>query len=287
MLATYNKYLNRRKTAGANPNYVNKFCYTNVMYEKLMGDLNCTVNSFAKTGDRTDQLLEKLQEDFSDAELGTKKGEIIGAVREADYITLCIGANDFLKNATASFLISADKGDDNEFFKTTYPAELERCLAGFKTNFDKIIETITADGQEVFVMSVYSPYQHFILENVPEKERNNWVFAGYGYIYTTGLLRLNTMTMEYVAKLNDYIKTKADAVESVHFVDVAATFKNISKSEYPKYIHALPDRFSLSTIRWAGIRGKVPVWFDPHPTIAGESKIADLFYTKFQEVVPQ
>jgi lysophospholipase L1-like esterase len=286
MLEAYDKYVNRRKRADVNPNYVNKYCYSNVLYEGLTTRANYSVNSYAKTGDRTEHLLAKLREDFSDAAAGIKQGEILEAVKNADYITLCIGANDFLKNATADFLIEAGEGNDNEFFTTKYPAELERCFSGFKQNFDRIIGILTADGQKVFVMSVYSPYHYFTLDNLEENQRNTWVIAGwFKYIYTKGLLRLNQVTCEKLLELNAYIKSVADSNDNVYFVDVANNFSGtsaISKNDYPTYIHADPSYFKLETVRNAGLQNTVPVWFDPHPTIKGEEKIAGLFKDVFE-----
>ena len=289
MLEAYDKYVNRRKRADVNPNYVNKYCYSNVLYEGLTTTANYSVNSYAKTGDRTEHLLEKLKEDFSDASAGIKKGEILEAVKNADYITLCIGANDFLKNATADFLIEADKGDDNEFFKTKYPAELEKCFEGFKKNFDSIIATLTANGQKVFVMSVYSPYHYFSVDNLAEDQKDTWVIAGwFKYIYTKGLLRLNQETCKKLLDLNNYIKNVAENNSNVYFVDVANNFSGTNanaKDDYPTYIHADPSKFKLDTLRNAGMRNTVPVWFDPHPTIKGEEKIAELFNTAITPVI--
>lgn len=289
MLEAYDKYVNRRKRADVNQNYVNKYCYSNVLYEGLTTTANYSVNSYAKTGDRTEHLLEKLKEDFSDASAGIKKGEILEAVKNADYITLCIGANDFLKNATADFLIEAGEGNDNEFFTTKYPAELERCFSGFKQNFDKIIATLTENNQKVFVMSVYSPYHYFSVDNLAEDQRNTWVIAGwFKYIYTKGLLRLNQETCKKLLDLNNYIKNVADNNPNVYFVDVANNFSGtnaIAKDDYPTYIHADPSKFKLDTLRNAGMHNTVPVWFDPHPTIKGEEKIAELFNTAITPVI--
>lgn len=289
MLEAYDKYVNRRKRADVTPNYVNEYCYSNVLYKKVSETANYSVNSYAKTGDRTEHLLAKLKEDFSDASAGIKKGEILEAVKNADYITLCIGANDFLKNATADFLIEADKGDDNEFFKTKYPAELEKCFEGFKKNFDSIIATLTANGQKVFVMSVYSPYHYFSVDNLAEDQKDTWVIAGwFKYIYTKGLLRLNQVTCEKLLALNEYIKNVAENNSNVYFVDVANNFSGtnaIAKDDYPTYIHADPSKFKLDTLRNAGMRNTVPVWFDPHPTIKGEEKIAELFNTAITPVI--
>ncbi len=284
MLTSYEKYVNRRKS-GSDLNYVNNYCYSYVLCNNLSTTANYSLNSYAKTGDRTEHLLAKLQEDFSDGAAGIKKGEILESVQEADYITLCIGANDLLKNATADFLIAAGNGNDNTFFTETYPNELNKCFNTFKTNFDKIIAILTANGQQVYVMSIYSPYKYFELENLPENQRETYALAGwFKYIYTKGLLRLNSETMKKLADINAYIKSVADKNSQVNFVDVANNFTGtsaIAKEEFPEYIHADPSKFDLGTVRNAGATGTVPIWFDPHPTIKGEAKIADLFKQVF------
>lgn len=282
MIAAYEQYVKRRSGGTLGENYVNAYCYTAVLHEHAKKDRNIVLNSFAKTGDRTDDLLLKLSGDYLNTSEGIKKGEILDAVSNADFITLCIGANDFLQNAKSEYIIAAGDGTDNEFLTQKYPQILEGCLSSFKTNFDKIIATLVGKGAKVYVMSVYSPYKAFDSTMISAEEMKNYAKAGWTQnIYTSGLLRLNADTSKYLDRLNAYIKTKASENANVFFVDVAATMNEIPNAQHSQYIHADPKKFSVTLLRNAALLNAVPVWFDPHPTILGERKIAELFQTVF------
>ena len=282
MIAAYEQYVRRRSGGTKGENYVNEYCYSAVLYNHAKTDRNIVLNSFAKTGDRTDDLLAKLDKDYANKAEGIKKGEILEAVRDADFITLCIGANDFLQNAKSEFIIAAGDGKDNEFLTVKYPEILENCYSSFKKNFDTIIDTLVGNGARVYVMSVYSPYKAFNDKMISSEEMNTYAKAGLtANIYTTGLLRLNTDTMKYLDKLNEYIKTKANGNANVFFVDVATAMNAIPNTDYSKYLHADPTKFSLSKLRNAALLSSIPIWFDPHPTILGEKTIGELFQTVF------
>ena len=159
MIEAYKKYMNRRKDASIDPDYVNEYCYSAVFAKNYSQLVNTKLLSYARSGDQTKDLIEKLKPGYRDAEVATKQGEILEAVQQADFITLCIGANDILQRATGMNLLFQDL----DWFRTTFTQD----LATFKTNFDSILATLTAKGQLLYVMSVYSPYHYFTLENIP------------------------------------------------------------------------------------------------------------------------
>lgn len=65
-------------------------CYTDLIHKDLISTLGGNVNltSFARSGDRVDDLIGKLDHD-----------RVRNAVSKADYVTVCIGANDILEPA--------------------------------------------------------------------------------------------------------------------------------------------------------------------------------------------
>lgn len=267
-IAAYNKYVNRRKNSGTNPDYVNEFAHSAVIGQNIGATKNIRVRSYAKTGDQTKHLLEKLQPGFEDPVLGTRKGEILEAVNEADYISLCIGANDILQHATGMTIAK----NDAESFGKLLAVELEK----FKVNFNVIVNTLTSKGQTLLVMSVYNPYEYFKEGVIPSSSINESAILG--FITTKKFLELIPVAKNYLTQLNAYIETVAAANPNVVFVDVAKTFNNIAQNEHYKYVYVKPDMFKLSDLVMDWGR-TVPVWFDPHPRKEGQKKIAELFVT--------
>ena len=275
-IAAYNKYVGRRKNASINPDYnpdyVNEFAHSALIGKNIKNSQNIRVRSYAKTGDQTKHLLQKLKPDFEDPVLGTRKGEIFEAVKDADYITLCIGANDILQHATG-MTIASHNADD---FDKLLAKEFET----FKTNFDSILATLTANSQKVFVMTVYHPYIHFTKENIPAPELKATAYLG--FISTDKFLRLMPVAKKYLDLLNEYIKSKA--ASNVIVVDVAATVNNIDVNSHHNYIYVYPKMFKLQDLVMDN-GNTVPVWFDPHPRKEGQKKIAELFETAMNNAV--
>lgn len=273
-IEAYNKYVGRRKNASIEPDYVNEFAHSALIGKDIENSKNIRVRSYAKTGDQTKHLLQKLKPDFEDPVLGTRKGEILEAVNEADYISLCIGANDILQHATGMTIAK----NDAESFGKLLAVELEK----FKVNFNVIVNTLTSKGQTLLVMSVYNPYQYFVEGVIPSSSINESAILG--FITTKKFLELIPVAKNYLTQLNAYIKTVAAANPNVVFVDVAETFNNIAQNEHYKYVYVKPDMFKLSDLVMDWGR-TVPVWFDPHPRKKGQEKIAELFKTAMNSLV--
>ncbi len=268
MIDAYEKYMNRRKGGVADPNYVNQFSYPAVLKTKLSGNTNITLQSYARTGDQTKDLLAKLDPNYRDAEIATKKGEILEAVNQADYITLCIGANDILQRATGINIFMKDLN----WFRATFTSDLEK----FKTNFDTILGTLTDNGATVYVMSVYSPYKCFTGNPPIPASQYTPSYAS----TTKKIVDINGIAQEFLAQLNAYISSKAAANPYVTYVDVAAVINAVDTDTHKTLIHADPTRFNLDGLV-STFGQTIPIWFDPHPTIAGAVKIADTYKGKF------
>lgn len=262
MLEAYEKYMKRRK-GGNDPNYVCEFAYPAVLYNKLKTTKHINFLSYAMSGDNTTMLLDKLKATYRDGTIATKQGEILEAVSQADYITLCIGANDILLKVFGLDLFFRDAN----WFKEAFEKE----LTGFKTRYDEIIKKLTENGQHVYAMSIYSPYHHFTKQYIPEDQ--------YTPLYkdmTEKIVKINEHAEDVLNKMNDYIKTKADSDVNMTFVDVAPVFNNKPQEDHMKYIHAIPTRMNLQKLTSTFGRS-IPIWFDPHPTKLGAETIADKY----------
>ena len=268
MIAAYEKYMNRRKGGVVDPNYVNEFSYPAVLKTKLSEATNITLQSYARTGDQTKDLLAKLSPNYSDAEIATKKGEILEAVKQADYITLCIGANDILQRATGINIFMKDL----KWFRETFASDLEK----FKANFDTILGTLADNGATVYVMSVYSPYHYFTgTPPIPDSQYTP------SYKSTTEkIVAINGIAEGFLRQLNEYISGKAAANPYVEYVDVADVINTVVRDTHKTLIHADPTKFDLDALV-STFGQTIPIWFDPHPTIKGAEEIAK----KYNEVL--
>ncbi|MBQ9626664.1 MAG: Ig-like domain-containing protein, partial [Treponema sp.] len=271
MLEAYNKYMNRRKDQSVDPNYVNEYAYPAVLKTKLTTSSNVTLHSYAMSGDNTTMLLDKLKDNYRDGTIATKQGEIMEAVKQADFITLCIGANDILLKVFGTDLITKTP----EQFKTMFEDE----VPGFKKRFDQIIATLTANGQQVYVMSIFSPYKYFKSRAdggfIPDDK-----FSGFYKSWINKIVKINAYAEPVITQINEHIKSVAASNANVTFVDVAPMFDNMGNDDHKKNLHPVPERMDFTKLI-AGMGKQIPIWFDPHPTKAGAVKIADAYKGKF------
>ena len=265
-LEAYNKYLKRRAEGSTDDDYINEYAHPAVIGKYYKDKYNIRTRSYAKSGDQTKDLIEKLGKEFEDAALGTRKGEIAEAVENSNIITLCIGANDILHHAMGVNIVMKSV---NEFDKL-----LADSFESFKVNFDTILQKLTEKNQHVFVMSIYNPYNYFDAEHIPENQRNAEELLG--FVKTQKILDVLPVAINYLNQMNAYIKQKAEANDNVHFVDVAACFNALPAAEHSTYVNVDPSKFYLKGL--VSTFGKtIPAWFDPHPRKTGQAKIAELF----------
>ena len=264
MLAAYNKYMNRRKDQSVDPNYVNEYAYPAYLKGKLTTSSNVTLHSYAMSGDNTQMLLDKLKDDYRDGTIATKQGEIMEAVKQADFITLCIGANDILLKVFGTDLITKTPEEFDKMFRAEVPA--------FEERFKQIIAKLTANGQQVYVMSIYSPYKHFT--STPDKYIPAAQFNGYYKFWINKIVKINEYAEQVIPMINNCIKEVADGNANVTFVDVAPVFDGMNYDMHKDNLHPVAARMDFTKLI-AGMGKKIPIWFDPHPRKAGAEKIAE------------
>lgn len=132
-------------------------CYTDLIHKDLISTLGGNVNltSFAKSGDRVDDLIRMLDHD-----------RVRNAVAKADYVTLCIGANDVLEPALShldEYINVGSLANAEAVIETNFAALSDDNNAySYKALFDKL-SAINPDARFVFT-TVYNPYKHLWLE---------------------------------------------------------------------------------------------------------------------------
>lgn len=140
-------------------------CYTDLIHKDLITTLGGNVNltSFAKSGDRVDDLIRMLDQD-----------RVRTAVAKADYVTLCIGANDVLEPALShleEYINVGSLASAEAVIETNFAALSDDNNAySYKALFDKL-SAINPDAKFVFT-TVYNPYKYLWLD-----EDRNGFFA--------------------------------------------------------------------------------------------------------------
>lgn len=197
--------------------------YTDLIRNELTVKYNnrSAVVSFARSGDRVDDLMEKLTHT-----------RVINAIKVADLVTICIGANDVLEPALSHLEEYIYTGD-----LSTIEAIVEGNLANlnndsytysYKSLFDRLNE-INPDAQYVFT-TIYNPYKYLwieegndgffspILNSIPQMtilglEVDEYIKSG---LLSTPIVRqlfervngLNAWAEKYVTRLNEVLKGK-------------------------------------------------------------------------------
>jgi lysophospholipase L1-like esterase len=120
-------------------------------------NLNITVNNFGKKGNRSDQLLKRLERE-----------DISSAIKEADIVLITIGANDIMKVLKSNFLNV-----------TMEPFQEERVeyIKRLTAIFDKI--NVLNPNAEIYLIGFYNPFErHFSEIKELGMIIDNWNDAG-------------------------------------------------------------------------------------------------------------
>ena len=136
-------------------------CYTDLIHLELSainGGGRIQTTSFAKSGDRVDDLIEKLDHDV------VKK-----ALAKADYVTLCIGANDVLEPALSHLDQYIEAGDSAlaeiaAIVETNLAVLADDSNANSYTALFNKLASINPNAKYVFT-TIYNPYKYLWIED--------------------------------------------------------------------------------------------------------------------------
>lgn len=206
--------------------------YTDLIRNELTakhGSVNA--KSFAQSGDTVADLMEKLTHDA-----------VKNAIKRADLVTICIGANDVLEPTMSHFEEYVYTGDLSTI-SAIVEANLktlasDTTVTGYKALFDKL-KGINSDAKYVFT-TIYNPYRFLWIE-----EGNNGFFApllntipdmtilGFDVdnIIKNTLLQQDVIKMlfnrtngmsaraeDFVNRLNDVLRTKINNYQNPNFI---------------------------------------------------------------------
>ena len=246
---------------------------------------NVNAISFAKSGATTADLITKLQDE-----------SVISSLKNADVITICIGANDILGPASAGLVDYVMKDKD-------ITGDLAEGLEVFSENFPIIIgklNEINKDAQKVF-MTVYNPYKELInathgvsisagsLINVTIAEEKLIGIGSIAETYISGnkVEYASGSSASRVYGLNERMKGAIEGKNVVdgsslqvdtancHLVDVKTAFDSYSGEQRIVCVDILD--YETITTTFDAIQAEISTRLDPHPTVIGHSVIGEIF----------
>lgn len=225
--------------------------YTDLIHKDLVSLYGGTVSamSFAKSGDRVDDLIAMLDHDV-----------VNRAIAKADYVTVCIGANDVLEPALSQLEDYINAGDSAlQEIQAVVNANLAILADDTNANsytalFNKL-SAINPDAKYVF-MTVYNPYRYLhidegtdgffspLLNTIPDINMFGFDIDG---IIKNGLLSADAVELLYdrvnglpawaennVTQLNAILRNKIAAYQSVN--------PNFMLTEAKTLYEVFPDR---------------------------------------------
>ena len=145
-------------TAGVKSTEIIADSYTDLIRKKLVNDFKelAVSKSYARSGDWVEDLLDKLNDET-----------IKAAIREANIVTLCIGANDIMQPALSYFDDYVANGQQTlEAMGTTVQNGLNNLASKSNTSYYALINTLynlNKNATYVFT-TVYNPYKYLWLE---------------------------------------------------------------------------------------------------------------------------
>lgn len=246
-------------------------CYPEIMSRQFIQNFSGEIVSYAKSGDKTGDLVLKLQPYID--QTATDYQEFYNT----DVFTLCIGANNILGFAMDNIqnYIMGSISDEQ------YRALLSQGLEDFRNDYiSKILpcfENNTKHTSKIFVMTVYNPYKYVSLNDIKINTGNptqdlllKSMVSGVDKSFQTML----STTMEYVAEINDIIKKNTS--NKVHCVDIASLFDSLEQTEFSKCINADASQIEITDGDLSKINSSLfSEYCDPHPSAYGQEVIAN------------
>lgn len=138
-------------------------CYTDIIrgeLESIYGKQHVLVTSFARSGDKVSDLMIKLSHET-----------IQKALKKADLVTICIGANDVLHYALTNledYIATADSSTIDGYVAESLAVLNDDSNANSYMSLLNKLNEINPDAKYVFT-TVYNPYKHLWLEEGSEK----------------------------------------------------------------------------------------------------------------------
>jgi len=306
---------------GADDSYaVTENCYVDLVSKELSKSFSVEIFNYAYSGDTCQDLLDFLcgENGFYDSSNNTvKNGEnnneryasltnlqVYESVKNANIITICIGANNILQEA--STLIPQFLGISSE---SVTRAEMEQALEkqilgdkdsnikGFQAEFNQLLNVLNDlnPNAKIYFTNVYNPYKSLILDTsitsnslvsmiLPKLTQANLdtisdvtELAIAGGIDSSGenFVGINNVIEESINNFNQS--------DNFNFVDgktlFDAKYNQTNRTEYNQYVNTQLEKLTMDKINFNEILNDpskvLGEYIDPHPTAQGHRLIFD------------
>lgn len=248
---------------------INEMCFTNLLAEQLKTETtNVSTKSYAQSGDKTSDLVERLNNSKAYPTLLTE-------IKKANAITLCIGANNILGPALDNLLgfMTGEVTEDE------VRAELLAGFESFRNDYtNRIIPILTRGKAKVLVMTIYDPFKYFDVHEatVAEQYKENLESLNNSF------KQIKTIAIEFLNKINAYIKSQN--YQNVKVIDVNAAFETLNKAEYAKYLNVDSSKININNMDDI-TNLRVNKYLDPHPTLEGQAYIASIYKNAIKDII--
>lgn len=216
-----------------------EWSYTDLIRKELTKQYqSVSVKSFARSGDKVKDLIEKLSHDV-----------VKDAVSKADLVTICIGANDILGpalNFLEEYVNSGDLTPLEEKFETNLTALVDGEYS-YTALLDELNE-INPNAKYVFT-TIYNPYKYLWLDESTKETEYTDGFLGpllravpdsVGGVLRPKILETDTVVKlfdrvnrvgawaePYINRLNQILKDSVDGYNNVLVADVKRVFESV------------------------------------------------------------
>lgn len=298
--------------------------YAKLIKNELEKNYNTTGYNFSYSGDTCQNLIEYLEE-FYDYENNSAKnasanndtyptltnGEIYENVANANIITVCIGANNVLSEASdliTGFLgLNGNQITQSEMEETCKDLILgneSRNIKGFKAEFNELLSIFNRlnPNAKIYFTNVYNPYKVLdadseILQSVSSifpsltQENLNIISSTTEIVIGGGK---DSKGEDYTG-INNVIESEIENFNSNNFIVVNSKagfdqkFDNTSvetRKTYNNYVNTRLDEITSSNIfsLTSNLSSITSDYLDPHPTIQGHELIFNAHKSKGLEV---
>ena len=290
--------------------------YVDLINKELSKTYNATAYNYAYSGDKCSDLIAYIREFYDDANETVKdgttanatyptltNGQIYNSVKNANIITICIGANNILKDAInliAGYLELKKPYYTLEQMETALKANIlgdsSKNIVGFKAEFDELLTILNKINPNAYIYftNIYNPYKVLkadsgLLQTASYLGFNNFtqerldniahladVAIGGGKDLTgNDFTSLNDVILQGVTKANEqnnrfvYVNTK-------QVFDSKYDESNLQN--YNNYVNTRLDEMTPNAIMGGDYSFDDPSeigasFFDPHPTYEGHKLI--------------
>lgn len=267
--------------------------YTNNIKEnlELYYDGQVESTTYAMASSNTTDFLALLNGQRTDRYADLNTDEVLQTIKDADIITVCIGANDILLpaiNNIMPFIMGQATVSDME-------AILANGLVNFTTNYPKILAKLTELNPDAIIVfnDIYNPYKCFKLTGQMADSAESLNIFNVSNInkmgeitetYLSGgvnsqeqeIIGLNQLMERYIYERNN---------ENFKFVEIKKEFDMVANNDASQYSQLV--NVDVNKIQFKFPEGlNFNSYADPHPTQTGHELIASAIMNSIENDLP-